>query len=340
MRKIFKRDPYARIERRKKRAEKIQRRNHEKAWRRRQRADAWQRFTKGLAKFKEKRESIRTLASTPDLRKKFGLTFMLSTAYYILSFMLIYTVYQIVTIAIASSFNIPVTWYYYQLEFPLPTYSPLYTRSALIMIFSSGPVISLMLAFVSLTLFFNRNIHIKRFRLFYLWGFISGINMFFGSYIAGFITRTEFIYSSEWLFMSDVFDTEEIIFTTISFIIMLIIGRIVTPLFLISSGSVTLIKPEFRLFFILAQVILPWLTGLVVLFIVTLPTYHIPLILKTITPLVILIPALYLYNSLKYEDIHKSGIIRHNYFRWSLIIIVIALLFFYRVILSFGFRVT
>ena len=162
--------------------------------------------------------------------------------------------------------------------------------------------------------------------------------MFFGAYIVGFITRTEFIYTSEWLFLSNVFDIEEIIFTLISFGMLIVIGRIVTPLFLVSSGSVTLIKPEFRLYFILSQLILPWLVGVFVLFLITLPHYYIPLIFKTITPALILVPSLIIYNSRRFAKIHKSGVVQHNYFRWSIIIVFFALLLFYRVILNFGLK--
>ena len=416
--KIFKRNPYAKIDRRKQLAEKKRMQARESAFRKRRRAEAWRKFKKRIAEFianpfakrklssderekrrfkqfqrqermeerkkwwakfkknpfrvifpskkrrapeggylyvynmtrlerkelaalkrKQNRENFKKVISTPDLRQKFIFTYLHSTAYFIFSFMLIYIIYQVVTIGMASSFNIPVVWYYYQLKFPLYTYSPLYTRAALVTIFAVGPIASLMVGFVFLKLFFTKNIILKRFQLFFLWGFISGSNFFFGSYISGFFTRTEFIYTSEWLFMSNIFDIEEIIFTVISFVVMLIIGRIITPLFLLSSGSVTMIKPEFRLYFILSQVVLPWLTGVVILFLITLPTYYIPLIIKTITPGLVLLPALYLYDSLQYENIHKSGVISHNYFKWSIVIAAVALLFFYRIILSWGLKV-
>jgi hypothetical protein len=416
--KIFRRDPLAKTDRRKTRAEKKHIRAREKAWRRRRRTEAWRQFKKRFdsfiahpfakrkltseerdiqrfklhakhdrklerqkwwAKFKKNplktlfpprhrkpgggyhyafrltkqerkelarqkreqfRKNFRTLITSPDLRRKFGFAYLHSTAYFILAFMLIYVIYQVITILVASSYNIPIVWYYYQLKFPLYTYSPLYTREALVVIFASGPIMSLMLAFVFLKLYFTTNPVIKRFQLFYLWGFICGANMFFGAYIAGFITRTEFIYTSEWLFMSNMFDSEEIVFSITALVMLIIIGRIVTPLFLLSSGSVTLIKPELRLFFVLSQVILPWVTGMVVLFLITLPTYYFPLILKTIFPGLMLIPSLFLYNALQFENIHQSGVIQRNYFRWSIVIVAVAVLFFYRVILSFGLRVS
>lgn len=288
---------------------------------------------------KEMWNNLKLIISTPDLRKKFGIVFLQSTAFFVLAFLVVYIIYQLVTIMVASVFKIPVTWYYYQLKFPLYTYSKLYTRPALVLIFGSGPMFSLMLAFVFLKSFFNRRTTSNHLQLFYLWGIVSGINMFFGAYIVGFLTRTEFIYTSEWLLMSSVFDIEEMIFTLISLGMLLIIGRLLTPLFLVSSGSVTLLTPEYRFFFILCQVILPWLASIVIFFAIVTPHYYIPFLLKTLTPGLVVIPSLFLYNTARNENIHTSGLIRRNYFRWSIVIAVIALLFFYRVVLNFGLKV-
>ena len=284
----------------------------------------------------EAASNYQVLKSTPGAFGKFVKSFLLSTAYYIMAFLIIYVIYQIVTILVASYSHISGIWYYYQLKFPLN--SPLYTRTNLILIFASGPIVSLLLVLGSLKMFFSKINFFKRFKLFFLWGFICGVNMFFGAYIVGFITRTEFIYTSEWLFLSNVFDIEEIIFTLISFGMLIGIGRIVTPLFLVSSGSVTLIKPEFRLYFIISQVMLPWLAGVVILFVLTLPNYYIPLVFKTITPIILLFPSLVIYNSRKFAKIHKSGVVQHNYFRWGIIIVFFASLLFYRVILNFGLK--
>jgi hypothetical protein len=287
---------------------------------------------------KEMWGNLRIIISTPDLRKKFGIVFLQSTAFYVLAFLVVYVIYQLVTIMVASIFKIPVTWYYYQLKFPLYTYSKLYTRPALVLIFGSGPLVSLLIAFISLKTFFNRRSISNHFQLFSLWGIISGVNMFFGAYIVGFLTRTEFIYTSEWLLMSSVFDIEEMVFTLLSLGMLIIIGRLLTPLFLVSSGSVTLLTPEYRLFFIYSQVILPWIAGIGIFFMITTPHHYIPFLLKTLTPGLIVIPSLFLYNTARNENIHTSGLIRRNYFRWSIVIAVIALLFFYRVLLSFGLK--
>ena len=285
------------------------------------------------------RETLLNILKPGEIRKRFGLTLLQSISYFILSFLTVYILYQLVTIGFAKAFHIPVIWYYYKLDFPLYTFSPLYTRKALVVIFGIGPVLSLVLGLLSLRLFFARKLINPNLQLFFLWGFINGMNFFFGSYIAGFITRSDFIYASEWLFMSQMFDAEEIVFVSLSITVLLLIGRLSTPLFLVSSGSVTIITPRYRPFFMICQVIIPWIAGALVFALITMPHNYAPMVIKTLTPGIILLPTLFMYNSKFNENIHDSGAIRKTYFRWGILIAVAALLFFYRIILNVGLRI-
>ncbi|NVO18471.1 MAG: hypothetical protein HXX13_02160 [Bacteroidetes bacterium] len=275
---------------------------------------------------------------TKQLRGRLAITFFQSTAIFLISFLFLYVIYQAATILTSYLFNIPTIWYYYRIKFPLFSGSPLYTRIALIFIFASGPVVSLATGFIFLRMFFRTRPNFQNLRLFYLWGFIAGLNFFFGSYLVGFITRTEFIYTTEWLFMSSMFDVEEIIFAVISIAISLIVGRLVTPLFLITSGSEKIIEPKYRFFFILNQIYFPWATGVVIFYLIMTPVHYLPLTLKLITPIFILLPSLFTFNSSRNETIHITGVARKGYFRWSIVILVIAILFFYRVFLSLGLK--
>jgi hypothetical protein len=282
--------------------------------------------------------SLKEILKTPDLRNKFALSLVQSTTYYILSFLFIYIVYQLITIAVSRMFDIPTIWYYYRVKFPLFSGSHLYTRAALIAIFACGPLLSLILSFIFLNFFLNKKVKNHNLKLFFLWGFINGASMFFGSYIVGFITRTEFIYVSEWIFLSSMFDVEEIIFTLISITISLLIGRLATPLFIISSGSVNILEPKVRIYFILSQAVLPWMIGVVVFYLLTSPHHYLPFFLKTLSPILIIIPSLFSYNSPRNVQVRTAGIVRRDYFKWSILIAMIALLFFYRIMLNFGLK--
>ena len=286
---------------------------------------------------KETLANFKKVLATAELRKKFLNTFFLSTCYFILSFLLIFIVYQVVTIIVASTFKIPVVWYYYKLTFPLSTDSSLYTRSALVSVFGSGPLASLVLTFIFLKLFFSKSPSLKNFQLFNLWGFITGMNMFFGAYIIGIITRTDFVYTTEWLMMNDPYDYRELILSVFSLIMMILAGWLITPMFLVSSGSLKLVSSENRLFLILSQIILPWITVMVLFFLVTTPRHYIPFLLKTITPGLILLPSLFTYNSVRNNTILEMGMIRRTNFRWGIVIITVILLLLYRVVLNSGF---
>lgn len=301
----------------------------------------WRKTDKKVAfrkRIRSKFHTLREIFGTGDIRKKFIYGTIQSTTFYILSFLIVYISYQMITMLVSKGFNIPTVWYYYRVKFPLFSGSHLYTRAALISIFSAGPMLSLILAFIFLKQYFSKKVKSQNLKLLLLWGFINGINMFFGSYIVGFVTRTEFIYVSEWIFMSSMFDVEEIFFTIVSISICLLIGRLVTPLFLLSSGSIKLIETKNRLFYILSHVFIPWGIGVVVFFLMTSPTHYIPLFMKTITPVFILMPTIFIYNSARNEAIQTTGVIQKSYFRWSIVIILLAILFFYRILLNFGLQ--
>jgi hypothetical protein len=288
---------------------------------------------------KETLENLKKLFASADLRKRVLNLFFLSTAYYVLTFLLIYLIYQAVTIIVATNFNIPVEWNYYRVRFPLSRDSYLYSRSALVAIFGSGPVASLLLTFLFLKLFFSNNPSSKSFQLFYLWGIINGLNFFFGAYIVGILTRTDFVYSTEWLMMNHPYDFRELIFTAVSFSVMLLAGWQITGMFLVSSGSLTLVSHENRLFLIFFQAILPWIAGGILFFLINTPKFYIPFLLKTVTPGLLLLPSLFTYNSVRNNTILEMGMIRRAYFRWGIVIVAVFLLFIYRIVLNFGFRV-
>ena len=283
-------------------------------------------------------KNLNRIFTTTELKRKVIYIFLFSTASFVISWLLIYILYQGATIFTARLFHIPVVWYYYRVKFPLLFYSSLYSRSHLIFIFSSGPLISLFLAFIFKLLFYSRDSSSKNFKLFYLWGMINGLNMFFGSYIVGVITRTEFIYTSEWILMNNPFDIREMIIMIIFIIIMLVIGFQITSMFLVSSGSMILVTSENRPVLILFQIILPWIAGVMIFFLVMIPKYYLPFHLKTITPLLFLIPSLFTYNSSRNEIAVALGRIHRTRFRWWIIIGVAVILVLYRVALNFGIR--
>ena len=124
-----------------------------------------------------------------------------------------------------------------------------------------------------------------------------------------------------------------------SITISLLIGRVITPLFLLSANHPILITTKFRFIYVITNIFIPWMIGVLVFLFLSQPIYYLPLTLKTLTPAFILFPSLLTYNSVKNDNIASTGKVQANYFRWSIVIIVAALLFFYRVLLNFGLEI-
>jgi len=134
------------------------------------------------------------------------------------------------------------------------------------------------------------------------------------------------------------FDFRELILTTLSMLIMVLIGWQLTSLFLVSSGSKTIVSRDFRPFYIFVTVVLPWVIGGILLFILTSPKYYTPFELKTMTQGFMLLPSLFTYNSVHNDTSIALGVTKRKDLNWSVVIVSFMLLFLFRIFLNFGMR--
>ncbi|MBM3437333.1 MAG: hypothetical protein FJY07_14100 [Bacteroidetes bacterium] len=226
--------------------------------------------------------------------------------------------------------------YSYRIDWPLYTYSYLYTRVALIVIFGTGPLASLIIAFVFYRLYLWARTTTEFAKLFFLWGSFHAFNLFFGSYISGVLTRTGFIYTSEWLFISNIFDVEEIIFLIISIVVLLIIGYFATKQFLHAASSASLIDPKYRTLYILGQVVIPWLAGNIILFLSNAPNNPVELILLYVTSILMVIPVLAGFNLTSLQQFNLTHVSRKGKTGWIYLFLLIGLIAFIKIALKNG----
>ena len=267
-----------------------------------------------------------------EIRKSYFYTFLNSTVLFILAFLSVYYLNQLITIYTAKLFDIPAVLFSYRIYWPLYTYSSLYSRMALILIFGTGPLINLILGFVFYRMYILTRWKTAFFKTFFIWASIHSFTMFFGAYIVGVITRTGFIYSSEWLFLSNVFDVEEILFLIISIIVMVIIGYYSTRHFILSSNSSNIIEPKLRVVYMISKVLLPWLLGNGVLFLHSYPNNPFELNLLLWVSILVIVPVFTNYNSttMKMLKLQKTGFkMRIGWFFVIVLIIVLALIRFF-----------
>ncbi len=282
---------------------------------------------------------IRYIHKYKEFRNSYLITSINSTTLFILAFLTVYFFYQYITILTASAFDIPAVLYSYRIFWPLYTYSTLYSRMALIVIFGSGPFICLIAGVVLYRLYILARFRFVYLKTFLLWASIHAVNMFFGAYIVGVITRTGFIYTTEWLFFSSIFDVEEIIFLITSIVIMLILGFHSTKQFLYASNSPKIIEPKIRFFYILSKVLIPWIFGNLVLYVMNIPNNPVELVFLYVTTVLIIIPVFTNYNSpsLQLLKLPKKT---HKRIKicWAYLIITVIAIIVIRIILENGIR--
>ncbi len=189
-----------------------------------------------------------------------------STLIFIISYIIVYFIYQLTVILSASLFNIDSILYYFTIDFD--DLSPLWSRLNIIFITFSGPFICLVIGL----LFFNYLFKLKRFKslqkLFILWISLHAFNHFAGALILGIVTTDGFGYVVEWLYLGIVF---KFILIFIAFFILIIIGYQSTSKFLSTSNSLERVKVGKRNTFLFNQAFLPWIIGSFLLIIIRIP---------------------------------------------------------------------
>lgn len=161
-----------------------------------------------------------------------------------------------VTACIAATFQIPTEIHYWKTVFNIPLWW--WNQPNVIFTFSSGPIACVIMGIICLRLFFIFRKTRNWLRLFFLWGYHHGFNLFFGAYVAGVISRSGFRHASNWAAIP----VEIEYFIAIGAIIcMFLVGFLSVKFFLQMAVSQSLLVNHKRNRYITAVVFLPWFLG-------------------------------------------------------------------------------
>jgi hypothetical protein len=280
-----------------------------------------------------------SIAGEKSLRKDFLYTIINSTFSFILAFLVVRYVNIFITTLVAQLFGIPVVLYSFSIHLPLYTYSSLYTPAALITIFGTGPFISLVAGFL-LYRWYMRIIWRKLIaKTFIIWLIFHAVNMFFGAYISGALTRTGFIYSIEWMFNTSAFDITEVIFLAASAVGMLWFGSMLTRPFILAANTENIIKHEFRLHYLLSEVFLPWLAGSMFLYLMNYPRLAVDLIILYLASLLMIVPLFINFRKLGIRLMQIPGLPDKVKIGWVYILLVVFLAVIVRAFVFHGIRI-
>lgn len=205
---------------------------------------------------------IRSYVRRIDLRAMFN-----STGLFLVSYLIIYLIYQLPTILVASVYKIDSVLYFYELYFPVGNASNLWTKTNIIAITLIGPVAS---GFTALLLFRwvqLRNIKNHIFRLLLLWVAFQGAAHFLGAFVAGIITDLGFGYVANWLFLNVFFK----ILISLVFLSVLSLAGYYSATTALANLPHGRMKSLHRTVSLISTYLLPWLLGTTLLVLLRFP---------------------------------------------------------------------
>jgi len=258
-----------------------------------------------------------------------------STMLYLAAYILVYLLYQLVVIYAANRFGISGVLYYYDVFWPIGDSSPLwFPYYRIILITGSGPFISLILGLLFFRFYVPR-VKNPVTKLFFLWISLHALNMFFGAFVAGVTTNDGFGYVALWLYMGIIF---RIILSFISLFALAVFGYHAANYFLETAPSPTYLKHEWRQEFLIFQALIPAILGAVIIILIRIPInppYHI-IILFTLFAAII---AALINDKARPGRVKSFPKNKGRKFMWAYFIVLVALMLFYRVVLSYGLHI-
>lgn len=258
-----------------------------------------------------------------------------STVAYIFAFIATYIVYQFTTIIAAASCGINVRLFFNRVDFITPDTSPLWSFDSALLVFSSGPAISLILGAISL-LFCLRYMNDKRsLKILFLWISIHFFSRILSFFIFGNIF---FLYGPnliiDWLYLGEGF---RIILSAIAFMLMIITGRAFAGMFMHSANNINLIQMPRRLSFLLSQMIIPYLAGSIIIFLIFVSGFHVKEIIEILISLSMIICLLpIIINYKRYSVLHLEESIEVFPVERQYIYLTVGLIILFRLVLIKG----
>lgn len=207
-------------------------------------------------------DSITSYIRRIDLRALFN-----STGLFLISYLIIYLIYQLPTILVASVYKIDSVLYFYELYFPIGNASNLWTKTNIIAITLIGPLSSGITAILLFRWVQLRNIKNHIFRLLLLWVAFQGTAHFLGAFVAGIITDLGFGYVANWLFLNVFFK----ILISLVFLSVLSLAGYYSATTALTNLPHGRMKSLHRTVSLISTYLLPWLLGTTLLILLRFP---------------------------------------------------------------------
>jgi hypothetical protein len=207
------------------------------------------------------------IAENRERRKHFLIIAGNALVMFLLAYLLIYIIAQTITVFVALNFDYKVILFYHKIYYAIDAND--WSADSVKILFSIPPFTGLVIGIISIVIFSSFQNEGGLLKLFFLWMFIHGMNMFFGSLLVGTLLNKGFGWVIAYLYYMD---TGKMVFSILSIFGLVLIGGIVAKSFLISGNSYfNYLNRENRKFLLYSQVLIPSLLGTLILILLKIP---------------------------------------------------------------------
>ena len=256
-----------------------------------------------------------------------------STVFFLLSYLIIYFLTQFAACFAASTFEIPSILYFNHIYYNIIGSD--WTPDAVKIVFSTGPLLSLFIGIILLIIYSNiyqDNILAK---ILVLWGIFHAFNIFLSSLLVGTLLGTSLGHVLSWLYFQD---TAKMTISIIALFGTFGFGLITAKQFIFSSNLYFNNYTEYnRKTFIFGQLVIPFIIGNLIIFLLKLPNisyYEIGMIISLV---IMMLPIYLKYRS--FQDYYFDEDKRKIKVAKIWLIVTIILLLVSRIILGIGLRI-
>jgi len=261
-------------------------------------------------------------------RKNFWIIVINSTAAFVISYLLVFYLNHFTSIFAAGMFNHDVSFDFSKINYlVIPTD---WTHDSVKVIYGVGPLIVFITGLLSILAYSSLSEDTEKIKIFLLWLSLNAFNFVFSSIIIGIIFKIRIVHLFIWMYLND---SQLLMMAMIGFFGILIVALLMSKKIAFSANTYfnKLDENNFP-FFIMSQMIVPFIVGAIILVI-----YFIPQIQITETyiwiglALIVTISTILISNlDAVYFDEEKKDI----KLSWPLIIISVLLLITLRVALN------
>ena len=249
---------------------------------------------------------------------------------FLISFFVVYVIYQLVTIIMAKYLGFEVVWRYDKISFPLESTSPLWRRRYIILIFAIGPIVSFVLGYFFYLIFVNRNREKSFLSMFSYWASFHSFTLLFCAFIAGSITNDGLGYVISWLYIGSVFRT---LYSLLAAIAMITIGIKLSSKFTTIHDHDILAGINSRNTITIFTIFIPWALGYFILSLTKIPGITLYEMLIYIFSVFLIAPS---FSSFTNNSALSLIPLKSIKFPLIPLVIIIVIILLYRIILNTG----